>query len=88
MTIDINSDSHSIQVRVENIKDPSDHISAVLERVKPEYLSKSYQVSSWTDASDFLELLAKRTGKLLKVAVRKLSHTYVFRGTKLHAQRL
>ena len=33
-----------LQVRVENIKDPADHIPAVLERVRPEYLTKTYQV--------------------------------------------
>ena len=33
-----------IQVRVENVGDPADHIPAVLERVRPEYLTKTYQV--------------------------------------------
>lgn len=55
------------QVRVENIKEPSQHIEAVLERVKPEYLQKTYQITSWTDATDFLEQMAKRMGRLLKV---------------------
>jgi hypothetical protein len=36
-------------VRVENIKDPSDHIPALLERVKPEYLTKTYQVYPHVD---------------------------------------
>lgn len=31
-------------VRVENIKDPEDHIPAVLERVKREYLIKTYKI--------------------------------------------
>ena len=31
-------------MRVENVKDPADHIPAVLERVRPEYLTKTYQV--------------------------------------------
>lgn len=57
----------SFQVRVENIKEPSDHIPAVLERVRPEYLQRTYQVSNWTDAVDFLEKIAARTGRLLKV---------------------
>ena len=55
------------QVRVENIKDPSDHISAVLERVRPEYLQRTYQVSGWMDSVDFLEKVAGKTGRLLKV---------------------
>lgn len=53
-------------VRVENIKSPEDHIPAVLERVKREYLQRNYKIELWNDAEDFLEKLAKRTGKLLK----------------------
>ncbi|XP_013772709.1 nucleolar GTP-binding protein 2-like [Limulus polyphemus] len=53
-------------VRVENIKTPEDHIPAVLERVKKEYLQKNYKIEEWNNAEDFLEKLAKRTGKLLK----------------------
>ncbi|RWS25131.1 nucleolar GTP-binding protein 2-like protein [Leptotrombidium deliense] len=53
-------------VRVENIKDPEDHIPTVLDRVKPEYLSKTYKIEGWSSPTEFLELLAKRTGKLLK----------------------
>ncbi|KAM8976672.1 nucleolar GTP-binding protein 2 isoform 2-T2 [Pelodytes ibericus] len=53
-------------VQVEKIKCPEDHISAVLERAKPEYISKTYRIDSWENAEDFLEKLAFRTGKLLK----------------------
>ncbi|KAI5768160.1 GNL2 [Gulo gulo luscus] len=53
-------------VQVEKIKTPEDHISAVLERAKPEYISKTYKIDSWENAEDFLEKLAFRTGKLLK----------------------
>ncbi|XP_053310515.1 nucleolar GTP-binding protein 2 [Spea bombifrons] len=53
-------------VQVEKIKNPEDHISAVLERAKPEYISKTYRIDSWENAEDFLEKLAFRTGKLLK----------------------
>uniref|UniRef100_A0A672HC07 Nucleolar GTP-binding protein 2 n=1 Tax=Salarias fasciatus TaxID=181472 RepID=A0A672HC07_SALFA len=53
-------------VQVEKIKDPEDHIGAVLERAKPEYIQKTYRIPSWTSAEDFLEKLAFRTGKLLK----------------------
>ncbi|NXE13198.1 NOG2 protein, partial [Lophotis ruficrista] len=53
-------------VQVEKIKSPEDHISAVLERAKPEYIRKTYKIDSWTDTEDFLEKLASRTGKLLK----------------------
>lgn len=55
-------------VRVENISQPEDHVEEVLRRVKPEYISRTYGFSSWSadDHMDFLEQLAKRTGRLLK----------------------
>lgn len=53
-------------VQVEKIKAPEDHIGAVLERAKPEYISKTYKIETWENAEDFLEKLAFRTGKLLK----------------------
>ncbi|XP_023676986.2 nucleolar GTP-binding protein 2 [Paramormyrops kingsleyae] len=53
-------------VQVEKIKNPEEHIGAVLERAKPEYIQKTYRVPCWTSAEDFLEKLALRTGKLLK----------------------
>ncbi|XP_042649451.1 nucleolar GTP-binding protein 2 isoform X1 [Tyto alba] len=53
-------------VQVEKIKSPEDHISAVLQRAKPEYIRKTYKIDSWKDAEEFLEKLAARTGKLLK----------------------
>ncbi|NXM06003.1 NOG2 protein, partial [Tyrannus savana] len=53
-------------VQVEKIKSPEDHISAVLERAKAEYIRKTYKIDSWKDTEDFLEKLAARTGKLLK----------------------
>lgn len=53
-------------VQVEKIRNPEDHIGAVLERAKSEYIQKTYRIPSWTSAEDFLEKLAFRTGKLLK----------------------
>ncbi|NXG49524.1 NOG2 protein, partial [Psilopogon haemacephalus] len=53
-------------VQVEKIKSPEDHIGAVLERAKPEYIRRTYKIDSWQDAVEFLEKLAARTGKLLK----------------------
>ncbi|XP_063810416.1 nucleolar GTP-binding protein 2 [Pseudophryne corroboree] len=53
-------------VQVEKIKSPEDHIAAVLERAKPEYVSKTYKIDAWENAEDFLEKLAFKMGKLLK----------------------
>ncbi|XP_018555492.1 nucleolar GTP-binding protein 2 [Lates calcarifer] len=53
-------------VQVEKIRNPEEHIGAVLERAKPEYIQKTYRIPTWDTAEDFLEKLAFRTGKLLK----------------------
>lgn len=53
-------------VRVELINNPEDYISDVLQRVRHEYLVKTYKVDSWNSPREFLEKLAHRSGKLLK----------------------
>lgn len=53
-------------VRVELVQNPEDYVSTVLERVRPEYLRKTYKIEDWTDHIDFLEKLARKSGKLLK----------------------
>lgn len=63
----------SFQVRVENVKDPTDHIDAVLERVRKEYLQRTYQLSptdDWKNAEEFLTKIALRSGRLLKVSCK------------------
>jgi nuclear GTP-binding protein len=61
-------------VRVEALSTPSEHIPALMERVKPVYLSRTYGVplpdddnpaTSW-DPEDFLDKLARMKGRLLK----------------------
>lgn len=53
-------------VRVENLESPSEHIAALLSRVKPEYMKRTYNLQSWRDGEDFLTQLCNRMGKLLK----------------------
>ncbi|XP_012560955.2 uncharacterized protein LOC100211559 isoform X1 [Hydra vulgaris] len=53
-------------VRVENLKDASDHISEVLHRVKKKYIQKTYQIDEWESAEGFLEALCRKSGRLLK----------------------
>ncbi len=53
-------------VRVELITNPEDYIVTVLERMRPEYVKKTYKVEKWSDSTDFLEQLAKKSGKLFK----------------------
>lgn len=51
-------------VRVEHLSSPSDHIAYLLERVRPEYLARTYGVPEWKDSEDFLAKLAAKMGKL------------------------
>lgn len=53
-------------VRVELVSNPEDYIGPLLERVKKEYLVKTYKVSDWKDPIDFLEKMAQKSGRLLK----------------------
>nr|XP_014100676.1 nucleolar GTP-binding protein 2 [Bactrocera oleae] len=53
-------------VRVELVTNPEDYVETVLQRVRKEYIQKTYKVESWTTSMDFLEQLAKKSGKLLK----------------------
>ncbi|KAG0250603.1 GTPase required for pre-60S ribosomal subunit nuclear export and maturation [Actinomortierella ambigua] len=53
-------------VRIENVKQPEDYIPALLARVRPEYIQRTYELDDWEDYVDFLSQLAKRTGKLVK----------------------
>lgn len=53
-------------VRVELVTNPEDYVETVLKRVRPEYIMKTYGLKEWSDHVDFLEQVAKRSGKLLK----------------------
>ena len=53
-------------VRVELVQDPSVYIPAILRKVKPEYIAKTYKVEQWDTTKDFLEKVAQKSEKLLK----------------------
>ncbi|KAK0423704.1 hypothetical protein QR680_008286 [Steinernema hermaphroditum] len=53
-------------VRVENVKDPENHVQGVLDRVKPEHLQKTYEIGPFADVDDFLTKIAVKSGRLLK----------------------
>lgn len=53
-------------VRPESLDDPTDYIATLLSRVKKEYLQRHYKIMSWKNHFDFLEQLARKTGKLKK----------------------
>ncbi len=53
-------------VRVEKLENPEQYIGAVLQRVKPQHIERTYDVRGFTTPTDFLELLARKGGRLLK----------------------
>ncbi|KAI9766611.1 MAG: GTPase required for pre-60S ribosomal subunit nuclear export and maturation [Geoglossum simile] len=53
-------------VRVENVENPEQYIEAVLERCKPQHLEKTYDIRGYNNATEFLELLARKGGRLLR----------------------
>ena len=54
-------------VRVEKVEHPEQYIPAVLKRVKKHHMAKTYEISDWNDDHIlFLELLARKGGRLLK----------------------
>ncbi|XP_017078969.1 nucleolar GTP-binding protein 2 [Drosophila eugracilis] len=53
-------------VRVELVTNPEDYVDSLLQRVRPEYISKNYKIDHWNTSIHFLEQLAQKTGKLLK----------------------
>lgn len=55
-------------VRVANLDDAAYHVQEVLRRVKKQYITRAYKIRGWEDSGDFLEQLARQTGRLLKGA--------------------
>lgn len=54
-------------VRVENVEHPEQYIPLVLKRVKKHHMARTYNISDWNDDHiQFLELLARKGGRLLK----------------------
>jgi nuclear GTP-binding protein len=54
-------------VRIENVKEPEEHVQAVLNRCDPVHLSNAYNgLTGWSNAEEFLEGLARQAGRLLK----------------------
>ena len=53
-------------VRLTDLEDAWEHIPDVVARVKPDYLRRAYKVQSWESPEDFLQQVARLTGRLLK----------------------
>lgn len=53
-------------VRVEHVSNPEQFIPAMLERCKTQHLERTYEISGWKTPGEFLELIARKHGRLLK----------------------
>lgn len=53
-------------VRVEHVTHPEQYIPGVLKRCQVKHLERTYQISGWKDATEFIEILARKQGRLLK----------------------
>lgn len=53
-------------VRVENVENPEQYIPAVLEKTKPQHIERTYNLKGYKDHIEFLELLARKGGRLLR----------------------
>ena len=53
-------------VRVENVENPEQYIAAVLKKTKPQHIQRTYDIGSFETPTEFLELLARKGGRLLK----------------------
>ncbi|KAH6609019.1 nucleolar gtp-binding 2 [Trichoderma cornu-damae] len=53
-------------VRVEKVEHPEQYIAALLGRVKQHHMEKTYDVKGWQNATELLELLARKAGRLLR----------------------
>jgi nuclear GTP-binding protein len=53
-------------VRVENVEYPAQYIDALLARCERRHVERTYDLRDWKDAEQFLDLLARKYGKLLK----------------------
>ncbi|KAL1964602.1 hypothetical protein VTN77DRAFT_6776 [Rasamsonia byssochlamydoides] len=53
-------------VRVENVHNPEQYIPGVLKRVQPRHIERTYEVKGYADATEFLSLLARKGGRLLR----------------------
>ncbi|KAL4996928.1 NUC091 domain-containing protein [Aspergillus recurvatus] len=53
-------------VRVENVENPEQYIPAILKRVQPKHLERTYGIKETSDAIDFLSILARKGGRLLR----------------------
>ncbi|KAG0671789.1 GTPase required for pre-60S ribosomal subunit nuclear export and maturation [Maudiozyma exigua] len=53
-------------VRVEHVSNPEQYIPGVLKRCQTKHLERTYEISGWKNATEFIKILATKQGRLLK----------------------
>ncbi|KAL7274887.1 GTPase required for pre-60S ribosomal subunit nuclear export and maturation [Rhizina undulata] len=53
-------------VRVENVSNPEQYIPALLAKCKKHHVERTYEITGWTNSIEFLEMLARKGGRLMK----------------------
>lgn len=53
-------------VRVEHVEHPEQYIPGVLAKVKKHHMERTYELTGWDDHIQFLEMLARKSGRLLR----------------------
>ena len=51
---------------MENVENPEQYIAAVLKKSKPQHIQRTYDIGNFETATEFLEILARKGGRLLK----------------------
>ena len=47
------------------VYNPAQYIEAVLKKTKKHHMARTYELNKWTDATDFIEQLSRKRGRLL-----------------------
>lgn len=53
-------------VRIEKVENPEQYILPMMEKVKRHHLERTYEISNWNNHHEFLEILGRKGGRLLK----------------------
>jgi nuclear GTP-binding protein len=53
-------------VRIENVENPEQYVAAALKKCKKHHVERTYDIRGWETTLEFIELLARKGGKLLK----------------------
>ena len=53
-------------VRIENVENPEQYVAAALARCQKKHVERTYEITGWNNAHEFLDKLAHKGGRLLK----------------------